>query len=69
MNQHHFSRRFFLRGVGVSMALPWLESFNVWGDEQRGTKPASEAPVRLAVLFSGKLPLGDDLQIFNKVEM
>jgi len=53
MNLHHFSRRFFLRGVGVSMALPWLESFNVWGDEQRVNKPASEAPVRLAVLFSG----------------
>jgi len=53
MNQHHFSRRFFLRGVGVSMALPWLESFNVWGDESRANKLASEAPVRLAVLFSG----------------
>ena len=35
------------------MALPWLESFNVWGDEPRRDKPASEAPVRLAVLFSG----------------
>lgn len=35
------------------MALPWLESFNVWGDEPRKNKPASEAPVRLAVLFSG----------------
>jgi len=53
MNKHHFSRRFFLRGVGVSMALPWLESFNVWGDEPRASAPASEAPVRLAVLFSG----------------
>ncbi|QDS93805.1 hypothetical protein FF011L_25780 [Roseimaritima multifibrata] len=53
MNQHHFSRRFFLRGVGVSMALPWLESFNVWGDQPRSNASASEAPVRLAVLFSG----------------
>ena len=35
------------------MALPWLESCNVWGDEPRRDKPASEAPVRLAVLFSG----------------
>src|SRR4051812_23726386 len=50
---HTFSRRTFLRGVGVSMALPWLESLNVWGDEPRGNKTASEAPVRLAVLFSG----------------
>ena len=53
MNTHHFSRRAFLRGVGVSVALPWIESFNVWGDEPRKNKPASEAPVRLAVLFSG----------------
>jgi hypothetical protein len=48
---HHFSRRTFLRGVGVSMALPWMESLSVWGDE--AAKPASQAPVRLAVLFSG----------------
>ncbi len=53
MNGHHYSRRFFLRGIGVSMALPWLESFNVWGDERQSDTPASEAPVRLAVLFSG----------------
>ncbi len=46
-----FPRRTFLRGLGVSMALPWLESLNVWGDEAKGK--ASEAPVRLAVLFSG----------------
>ena len=50
---HRFSRRAFLRGVGVSMALPWLESFNVWGDEPKRGRPASEAPVRLAVTFSG----------------
>ncbi len=53
MNTHHYSRRAFVRGIGVIMALPWLESFNVWGDEPRRNKPASEAPVRLAVLFSG----------------
>jgi uncharacterized protein DUF1552 len=35
------------------MALPWLESLNVWGDVVRGAEVASEAPVRLAVLFSG----------------
>src|SRR5438045_4879323 len=50
---HKLSRRTFLRGVGVAMALPWLESFNVWGDEPRDANPSSEAPVRLAVLFSG----------------
>lgn len=48
---HRFSRRTFLRGVGVSMALPWMESRKVWGDEARGA--ASEPPVRLAVLFAG----------------
>jgi hypothetical protein len=42
-----------LRGIGVTMALPWLESLNVWGDVARGSEVASEAPVRLAVLFAG----------------
>jgi hypothetical protein len=42
-----------LRGIGVSMALPWLESRLVWGDEPVGNQKASEAPVRLAVLFAG----------------
>ncbi len=47
-----FSRRTFLRGVGVSMALPWFESLPVWGDDEAG-KRASQAPIRTAVLFSG----------------
>lgn len=46
------SRRTFLRGVGVSMALPWLESVAVWGDD-RPKNAASEAPVRFAALFCG----------------
>src|SRR3954454_21450704 len=53
MNTHRFDRRTFLRGVGVTMALPWMESFTVWGDEAPAAPPASQAPVRLAVLFSG----------------
>jgi hypothetical protein len=54
MTTHQFSRRTFLRGVGVTMALPWMESLTVWGDTPpAGVKPASEAPVRLAVLFAG----------------
>src|SRR6188472_1911912 len=54
MTSHHFSRRTFLRGLGVTMALPWMESLNVWGDDATGAaRPASEAPVRLACLFSG----------------
>ena len=50
---HPFDRRTFLRGLGVTMALPWMESLKVWGDETRGNQKSSEAPVRLAVLFAG----------------
>src|SRR6478736_8805451 len=53
MSKHRFSRRTMLSGLGVTMALPWLESHNVWGDVARGSQVASEAPVRLAVLFAG----------------
>jgi Protein of unknown function (DUF1552) len=45
-------RRTFLRGVGVAMALPWLESIPVWGDD-KAKNSSSEPPVRFAVLFSG----------------
>ena len=45
------SRRVFLRGLGVTMALPWMESLDVWGEE--ASNAASQAPVRLGVLFSG----------------
>src|SRR5436190_2004217 len=53
MSLHKFSRRTLLRGLGVTMALPWLESHNVWGDDAGGTRQASQAPVRMAVLFAG----------------
>ena len=46
------SRRTFLRGAGVTMALPWLESAPVWGDE-KPKHSASEPPVRFACLFAG----------------
>ena len=39
------SRRTFLRGVGVTMALPYLESFSAFGQTAH--------PKRLAVLFWG----------------
>ena len=48
------SRRTFLRGAGVAMALPWLESLPVWGAEptprRRGPPPR---PKRFAALFMG----------------
>ena len=47
-------RRMFLRGSGVLMALPWMESLSVWGgDGVTSAKPGNQPPVRLAVLFSG----------------
>jgi hypothetical protein len=51
-NIQPISRRAFLRGVGVTMALPWLESVPVWGDDQP-KNTSSEPPVRFACLFSG----------------
>lgn len=46
------SRRTLLRGVGVAMALPWLESINVWGAEAStaGLTPAGH-PKRFAAMF------------------
>ncbi len=48
----NLSRRTMLRGLGVSMALPWMESMRVWGD-QPDKEPSSKAPTRMAILFSG----------------
>src|SRR5262245_54267617 len=53
MPRYLLSRRAMLRGLGVSMALPWFESVRVWGDESAGQQRGSDAPVRLGVLFSG----------------
>ena len=53
MMNHHISRRTMLRGLGVTMALPWMESVRVWGDTGKDAKKASEAPTRMAILFSG----------------
>jgi hypothetical protein len=53
MTDQVLSRRAMLRGLGVTMALPWLESLCVWGDAPRGPRRGSEPPVRLAVLFAG----------------
>jgi uncharacterized protein DUF1552 len=49
-NSSEVSRRRFLRGTGVVMALPWLESLPVWGAEPTA---AAAAPRRLAFLFMG----------------
>lgn len=43
-------RRNFLRGLGVTLALPWLESVNCRANEAAGAKP-KRAPRRFACLF------------------
>jgi len=53
MMKHDISRRTMLRGLGVTMALPWMESMRVWGDTKKVAKQASEAPVRMGILFAG----------------
>src|SRR5262245_60156376 len=50
MSASQVSRRTFLRGVGVTMALPWLESVPVWGAD-----PVQAAcPKRFAAVFMGR---------------
>jgi hypothetical protein len=46
------SRRTLLKGIGVSMALPWLESLPVLGSDTPSGTPASP-PRRFAALFMG----------------
>ncbi len=47
------SRRTVLRGLGVSIALPWMQSVRAFGDETRDAVKLNEPPTRLAILFSG----------------
>jgi hypothetical protein len=50
-------RRTLLRGAGVAMALPWLESLPVWGSEAATATAGGEAPHafprRFAAFFMG----------------
>jgi hypothetical protein len=46
-------RRTLLKGIGVTMALPWLESIPVWGSESVSGARASTPPRRFAALFMG----------------
>ena len=65
MSNHQFSRRTLLRGLGVTMALPWLESLAVWGDEpagaaagQRGARAAGRAVLRQRLSQQGVVGQG-----------
>jgi hypothetical protein len=59
--RRQLSRRTFLHGVGVTMALPWLESVRVWGGETAGALaagstvagPGGPFPKRFCVMFMG----------------
>jgi len=53
MNHPAIDRRTFLRGAGVTMALPWLQSLDGWSALRSPRSRGAEAPVRLAVVFSG----------------
>src|SRR6266404_5062380 len=50
VNRMSLSSRTVLRGIGVTMALPWMESLPAWGSP---AKAAGPFPKRLAVLFMG----------------
>ena len=52
MMNRKLGRRRVLQGLGVSMALPWMESLNARGNPAESAAENS-APVRMAVLFSG----------------
>ncbi len=53
MRTPQIKRRTILRGLGVSMALPWMESLSVWGAEPPRPASTDQAPTRMAILFSG----------------
>lgn len=50
--QRHLSRRGFLRGAGVALALPWLESLPVRAESgKRVQQSITEPPVRFACIY------------------
>jgi hypothetical protein len=51
--RHRLARRTFLRGVGVTMALPWLESLPVWGAATPKADATGPFPKRFCVQFMG----------------
>ena len=51
MNPNSLSRRVLLKGLGLSVSLPWLEAAHLWGGEF--TKPSTRSPQRFACMFIG----------------
>jgi uncharacterized protein DUF1552 len=52
-HNERINRRAMLRGAGVAMALPWLESIPVWGGEPGSGGAPQAFPRRFAALFLG----------------
>ncbi|MEO8483467.1 MAG: DUF1552 domain-containing protein [Acidobacteriota bacterium] len=51
-NTHNASRRHFLRGVGVALALPWMESLPAFGQTlTTAGKAVNAAPLRLGIVY------------------
>ena len=53
-NDRNSSRRHFLRGVGVALALPWMESLPIFAQSAApgaGAAAASTPPLRLGIVF------------------
>ena len=44
------SRRHFLRGAGIALALPWMESLPLFG-AQGGASAANKPPLRFGVIY------------------
>ncbi len=51
LQSQQVSRRTFLHGAGVAMALPWLESIPVWGAQSETSREPAAPPKRFATLF------------------
>ncbi len=47
----HTSRRHFLRGVGVALALPWMESLPLLGQAAEAVKTTNAPPLRLGIVY------------------
>lgn len=47
------NRRAFVRGVGVTMSLPWMESVKLKAADSSSKAANNEPPIRFACLFSG----------------
>lgn len=45
------SRRHFLRGMGVALALPWMESLPMFGQVTSSAAKANKPPVRLGIVY------------------